>query len=157
MSPAAPEPDVHPNGFADVRELGQFNQFIYDNDHETHGIFGNETEDAWQRRLQGHVPVMRALLPADKETPILDFGCGGGMLLAAAQALGYSDPTGVDISGPLLQDATRRTSAKLLHADGLELLKSSPSGAFGAIIAFDILEHLTRPELLEASREIART
>jgi 2-polyprenyl-3-methyl-5-hydroxy-6-metoxy-1,4-benzoquinol methylase len=79
------------------------------------------------------------------------------LLLAAAQALGYSDLTGVDISGALLQTAARHTSAKLRHSDGLELLKTSPNGAFETIIAFDILEHLARPELLATSREIGRT
>jgi len=32
----------------------------------------------------------------------------------------------------------------------LEFLKANPDGAFEAIIAFDIFEHLTRPELLES-------
>ena len=100
---------------------------------------------------------MRQLLPANKTGPVLDFGCGEGLLLAVAQSLGYDDLTGVDISGALLQKAAQRTSAKLHHADGLGLLKASPNGAFEAIIAFDILEHLTRPELLETSREISRT
>jgi hypothetical protein len=96
MSPAAPEPDPHPNvhGFAEVSELGQFKQFIYDNYHETHGIFGNEAESAWERRFRGHVPVMRQLLPANKTGPVLDFGCGDGLLLAVAQSLGYDDLTG---------------------------------------------------------------
>jgi 2-polyprenyl-3-methyl-5-hydroxy-6-metoxy-1,4-benzoquinol methylase len=105
----------------------------------------------------GHVPVMRQLLPANKTGPVLDFGCGDGLLLAVAQSLGYGDLTGVDISRALLKKAAQRTSAKLHHADGLEFLKASPNGAFEAIIAFDILEHLTRPELLETSREISRT
>ncbi len=159
MSPAAPDPNPQPkvHGVAEVSELGQFKQFIYDNYHETHGIFGNEAESAWERRFRGHVPVMRQLLPANKTGPVLDFGCGDGLLLAVAQSLGYGDLTGVDISGALLQKAAQRTSAKLHHADGLELLKASPNGAFEAIIAFDILEHLTRPELLETSREISRT
>ena len=164
MSLAAPETEnsrdrdsYEGNGLAEVSELEQFKHYIYGNYHETHGIFGNESETDWQRRLQGHIPVMRRLLPPNKTGAILDFGCGDGLLLAAAQSLGYSDLTGVDISGALLQAAARHTSAKLRHSDGLELLKTSPNGAFETIIAFDILEHLTRPELLATSREIART
>jgi 2-polyprenyl-3-methyl-5-hydroxy-6-metoxy-1,4-benzoquinol methylase len=71
----------------------------------------------------------------------LDFCCGDGLLLAVAQSLGYSDLTGVDLSEALLQKAAKRSN----HADGLEFLKSSSDGAFEAIIAFDIFEHLTRP------------
>ena len=164
MSLAAPETETQDtethtkgNGLPEVSELDQFKHYIYGNYHDTHVIFGNDSETDWQRRLQGHIPVMRRLLPPNKTGAILDFGCGDGLLLAAAQSLGYSDLTGVDISGALLQTAARHTSAKLRHADGLELLKTSPNGAFETIIAFDILEHLTRPELLAASREIART
>ncbi len=104
-----------------------------------------------------YIWVLRLTLPSNRTAPILDFGCGDGLLLAVAQSLGYSDLTGVDLSESLLQTAAKRSSAKLNHADGLEFPKANPDGAFEAIIAFDIFEHLTRPELLEVSREIART
>ena len=100
MSSAAPDPKPQPkvHGVAEVSELGQFKQFIYDNYHETHGIFGNEAESAWERRFRGHVPVMRQLLPANKTGPVLDFGCGDGLLLAVAQ---HSPCSKKPLSAPL--------------------------------------------------------
>ena len=153
MPTKAQDPNTNPT----ANGLSQFRQFIYDNYDKTHGIFSDETESAWERRFQGHISELRLTLPSNRTAPILDFACGDGLLLAVAQSLGYSDLTGVDLSEALLQTAAKRSSAKLNHADGLEFLKANPDGAFEAIIAFDIFEHLTRPELLEVGREIART
>jgi len=55
--------------------------------------------------------VLRLTLPSNRTAPILDFGCGDGLLLAVAQSLGYSDLTGVDLSEALLQTAAKRSSA----------------------------------------------
>jgi len=132
MPTTAQDPNTNPT----ANGLSQFRQFIYDNYDKTHGIFSDETESAWERRFQGHISVLRLTLPSNRTAPILDFGCGDGLLLAVAQSLGYSDLTGVDLSEALLQTAAKRSSAKLNHADGLEFLKANPGGAFEAIIAF---------------------
>lgn len=153
MLAMAPEPNTSLQPSA----LRKFKQFIYDHYHDSHGLFGDETEIAWDKRFDSHKSVMRLLLPPNKAAPILDFGCGDGLLLAVAESLGYSDLAGVDLSKALLEKAARHTSAKLKHGDGLEFLKSCSDGAFGAVIAFDIFEHLSRPELLEICRELART
>ncbi|MCI0465641.1 MAG: class I SAM-dependent methyltransferase [Beijerinckiaceae bacterium] len=136
--------------------LAPFKQVMYDNYDQTHRNYGNHTESAWQARFQGHVQVLRAMLPPGKSAPILDLGCGDGLLLAVAQALGYTNLAGVDLSDTLIRSAAKRSRAKLYNEDGLEFLRSQPDGAFEAIIAFDIFEHLTRPYLFEISREIAR-
>jgi 2-polyprenyl-3-methyl-5-hydroxy-6-metoxy-1,4-benzoquinol methylase len=153
MSAMAPDPDTS----LQYSELRKFKQFIYDNYHAGHRVFGDETEGSWDKRFYGHQSVMRLMLPPNKAAPILDFGCGDGLLLAVAQSLGYSDLAGVDLSEALLEKAARHTSAKLKHGDGLEYLKSCSDGVFEGVIAFDIFEHLSRPELLEICREFART
>jgi 2-polyprenyl-3-methyl-5-hydroxy-6-metoxy-1,4-benzoquinol methylase len=38
----------------------------------------------------------------------------------------------------------------------MEFLERAPSASYDVVLAFDVFEHLTRPELLDASREIER-
>lgn len=152
MSPTAPDPDTDPQAHG----LRQFKQFIYDNYHDTHGIFGDETESAWDARFRGHVSILRLMLPSNKTARFWISVAATGCCWQWRNRSGTATSPG-SISKTLLQKAAKRSSAKLNHGDGLEFLKSNPEGAFEAVIAFDIFEHLTRPELLAICREIART
>jgi len=137
--------------------LSEFKQFIYSSYGRTHPVFADESESESSGRSRLIETLLRKALPDDKNAPILDFGCGDGLLLSIAQKLGYHDLVGVDLSKDLIERASQRTSAKLRHGNGLDFLKSSPDQAFEAITAFDVFSHLTRTELLEACRQIIRT
>lgn len=137
--------------------LDQFRQFIYSSYSETHFIYSDDAASAGKGRALSIETLLGKTLPADKTAPILDFGCGDGQLLSVAQKLGYSNLSGVDLSKGLLEKAARRTSAKLHHGPGLDFLKSSADARFEVIIAYDVFEHLTRPELLAICREVSRT
>ena len=47
MPTTAQDPNTNPT----ANGLSQFRQFIYDNYDKTHGIFSDETESAWERRI----------------------------------------------------------------------------------------------------------
>ncbi|MEM9796499.1 MAG: methyltransferase domain-containing protein [Pseudomonadota bacterium] len=69
----------------------------YDADMEAGGMIGPQRLAAMLQRL----------LP-DRSAPILDFGCGTGLSGAAANAAGYTDLHGQDISAGMLDVARRK-------------------------------------------------
>jgi SAM-dependent methyltransferase len=90
-----------------------------------------------------YLPLLDGL---ERSAPILELGCGSGELLAFLGQRGFSHAIGIDISREQVELArTRGVRAEL--ADGFEFLELRLS-EFGAIMAIDVLEHLTRDELL---------
>jgi SAM-dependent methyltransferase len=98
---------------------------------------------------------LRGWLPSDLDTPVLDLGCGNGMLLGFLGRAGLRSLVGVDRS-PAQVERSRRAApgAEIVLGDGRELLRER-AGHFGAIFCMDVLEHLTRDELLESLHLIA--
>jgi SAM-dependent methyltransferase len=91
-----------------------------------------------------YLPLFRGV---DRGVPVLEIGCGDGALLAYLGARGFTDVRGVDLSAEQVQLARRR-NVRVECADALSYLAQQP-GAFGAIVAVDVFEHLGRDELLE--------
>jgi SAM-dependent methyltransferase len=135
-------------------QLAEFKKFVYQSYEKSHPVFS--TGDSNIGRTAPLEPLLRKGLPSDMSARILDFGCGDGILLSVAEKLGYGNLVGIDLSQALIERARGRTSAQLHCGDGMEFLRTSPDGAFGVIAAFDVFEHLTRPELLRTCREILR-
>jgi SAM-dependent methyltransferase len=102
-----------------------------------------------------HTHYLRDWLPCDPETPMLDLGCGNGSLLAFLEGRGFRSLTGIDRS-PAQVERSRRAApaAEVILGDGLELLLKRPK-TFGVIFCIDVLEHLSREELLRSLRLIA--
>ncbi len=141
---------------SDADQLAEFRQFIYQSYAKSNPNYANLDPGETEGRAAPMEPLLRKGLPPDKAARILDFGCGDGVLLSTAEKLGYSNLFGVDLSQALLDRAASITSAKLQLGDGLDYLNACPDGAFDAIAAFDVFEHLTRPELLDTCRAIVR-
>ena len=101
-----------------------------------------------------HAHYLRGWLPADLDAPVLDLGCGDGQLLAFLRRAGLRKVVGVDRS-PIQAERSRRAApdAEVVLGDGSELLRARP-GQFGAIFCIDVLEHLTRDELIDSLRGI---
>ena len=94
-------------------------------------------------------------LPADRAAPILDIGCGPGFFLYLLDKEGYTDVTGVDLSGEQLALAKANCPrAKLVHGDARELLAQNP-GRFELVTGFDFIEHFGKDELFPLLELIA--
>lgn len=87
-------------------------------------------------------------LPPDRNTPILDMGCGDGKFLFLLEQRGYTDLTGVDLS-PEQIDRARQwcPGARIIQGDVGEFLRENPE-KFGLITGFDVIEHFRKDELL---------
>jgi len=138
-------------------DLSSFRNFVYGSYAETHAIYSDESAGNSHVRAQHFTRSLGRLLPADRSSRILDFGCGNGTLLSVAQNLGYTDLTGVERAKGQLERAAICTRAKLHLGDGVAFLLGCADETFDVIIAFDVIEHLTRPEILQTCRQMART
>jgi len=90
-----------------------------------------------------YLPLFQGLEPT---APILEVGCGAGELLAYLGRRGFSHAIGIDISAEQVELARRR-GVRADVVDAFDFLRN-PVDAFGAILAVDVLEHLTRDELV---------
>ncbi len=89
------------------------------------------------------------LMPESRQARVLDIGCGQGALVEAVLAAGYNNVRGVDVSPEQVHIAHRRgLFANVVQEDFRRLLAGAPAG-FDVVLATDVLEHLTRPEVLE--------
>jgi len=89
---------------------------------------------------------IRPLLPPPSAGPIVDIGCGSGQLVRCLLADGY-DAAGIDVSPEQVALARAAGLGTVRHGDYRELLGERP-GVLAAITATDLLEHLTKPEVL---------
>jgi len=86
-------------------------------------------------------------LPADPTARILDLGCGTGALLLFLKRKGYQQIHGIDASPQQVEQARRAGLPCVEEAEGIAYLGRHPEG-FDLIVAFDVLEHLGKGEVL---------
>ena len=87
-------------------------------------------------------------LPADRRAPVIDIGCGAGHCLYFLQKEGFENAEGLDLSEEMLRQCQVQGLKHLTRGSWREHLPAKP-GTYGAIIANDFLEHLTKEEVLE--------
>lgn len=103
---------------------------------------GLEPSFAWWDHK--YLPLLEGV---DRAAPVLEVGCGDGSLLAYLGRRGFSHASGVDISAEQVALARVR-GVQADVADLFDFLANQSSSRFAAVLAVDVLEHLTRDELL---------
>jgi SAM-dependent methyltransferase len=92
--------------------------------------------------------LIRRHFPSDKRAAILDVGCGHGALIYFAREAGYQHIRGFDGS-PEQVAAARRLGIEGVEVDDLwNVLEAQADASLDAVVAFDVIEHFTREELL---------
>jgi 2-polyprenyl-3-methyl-5-hydroxy-6-metoxy-1,4-benzoquinol methylase len=100
--------------------------------------------------------IIRRHFPSDKNAQILDLACGHGAFLYFAYEAGYRNGRGVDGSGEQVEKASALGITGVLKGDIFDFLRSEPDESADVVICFDIIEHLTRDELLDFVDDIRR-
>jgi 2-polyprenyl-3-methyl-5-hydroxy-6-metoxy-1,4-benzoquinol methylase len=89
---------------------------------------------------------IRPLLPLALAGPVVDIGCGAGQLVRCLLDEGY-EAAGIDVSPEQVSLAHQAGLHQVRQGDYLGLLRQWP-GQLAAVTATDLLEHLTKPEVL---------
>jgi len=105
--------------------------------------FDAEAAWIWGRAYKYY---LRDWLPENKDSCILDVGCGGGKLLYFFSRVGFENVTGVDISPEQVQLA-KQVTHDVRMANVLDYLEANPE-RFDLITGLDIVEHFHKLEVL---------
>ena len=79
--------------------------------------------------------------------PVLEIGCGSGLLLEYLAGKGYTCALGVDVSEEQIACARQR-GVKAVAADLTEFLRNAQPNEFAAVLAIDVVEHFSKDEIL---------
>lgn len=89
-------------------------------------------------------------LPTDKNSRILDIGCGYGNLLLWLQKNAYQHLEGIDLSPEQVETAQKLGLLQVQQADAFAYLQQqAPDKQYDRIFMFDVIEHLNKSELLQ--------
>jgi SAM-dependent methyltransferase len=87
--------------------------------------------------------------PADHDCSIVDVGCGSGALLLFLQEAGYVNTIGVETSPDQVEFARQLGVRSVLFGDLVPFLRNSSGEVFDVVVAFDVIEHFCKDEVLE--------
>jgi len=96
-------------------------------------------EDRVRQLLEPYVELLR------EHEPVLDIGCGRGELLQLLAEAGV-EARGIDID-PGMVERTRAKGLNVEQADAVSYLEGQSEGALGAVIAVQVIEHLSYEDL----------
>jgi 2-polyprenyl-3-methyl-5-hydroxy-6-metoxy-1,4-benzoquinol methylase len=83
-----------------------------------------------------------------RESRCLDLGCGHGNILHALRTLGFQRLEGVDLSAEQVTIASKEFP-QVEQMSLTEKLQSAPPASYDLITLFDVIEHLTKSEILD--------
>jgi SAM-dependent methyltransferase len=110
--------------------------------------------------LKPRMPYLNELIrrhfPQDRNAKILDLGCGHGALIHLARQAGYRNIRGVDGSPEQVAAAKELCIEGVERDDAMEALPKEPNEALDCLIAFDLIEHFNRNELILLVDEVHR-
>ena len=115
-----------------------------------------ETLQGLKPRLPSLRKLVRQHFPPDLNAAMLDLGCGHGALIHVARKMGYRNMHGVDGSPEQVAAARRLGIEGVVEGDVLEALSRQMDGSLDCVLAFDLVEHFTKNELIGLVDEVCR-
>lgn len=114
-----------------------------------------------EERVKVRAPYLCRLIkmhfPASLDARILEIGCGHGALIYYAKGLGYKYIEGVDTSLEQVEEAFKLgLRDNVRQEDLMKTLSQCVDKSYDAIIALDVIEHMTKSELLDLVEEFHR-
>jgi SAM-dependent methyltransferase len=104
------------------------------------------------------MPFLRQMVhrhfPPARDAVILDLGCGHGDLIQVLRTAGYTHVRGVDASPSQVSLARGLGFTDVVRGDLMAALKHADDASLDVVVALDVLEHFTRPELGEIAERV---
>jgi 2-polyprenyl-3-methyl-5-hydroxy-6-metoxy-1,4-benzoquinol methylase len=88
-----------------------------------------------------------SFLPEEKDTPILDIGCGTGHFLYYLKKRGYLNYLGIDISDSQVKFCSNNITPNVKNADAFEFL-ADERNIYSVISANDVIEHISKEKVI---------
>jgi SAM-dependent methyltransferase len=117
--------------------------------------FGEQKSDAQAPQWAQYEAIYRTL-PVGRDATIVDLGCGKGEWVRWLASKGFRDVVGVDGAADDLAMAGAHGQGRFLQADALEHLAGMATASADLVHLKDVVEHLTRDELLQMLEEAHR-
>lgn len=109
---------------------------------------------------KARAPYLRALIrqhvPQDRSVVIVDLGCGQGTFLYFLALEGYTNACGVDTSSEQVAAAHALGVESVSEGDVLSFVRRASDQSYDVLVALDVVEHLTKPELLALADDARR-
>jgi len=115
-----------------------------------------ESLDGLKSRAPYIMHLIRSHFPRNRQSDILELGCGHGAVIYYARLEGYINICGVDGSPEQVAAARRLGIDGVDEGDLMQALAALPSESKDCIVAFDVIEHFTRNELIMLVDEVRR-
>lgn len=91
--------------------------------------------------------IIAKYFPPNKDSKIIEIGCGYGAFQYIIKQAGYTNSIGIDASDEQVSEA-KRLGIKNVHlADIGDYLRETKDNSFDVLIAIDVIEHFTKEEL----------
>jgi len=122
---------------------------------------GRETDNPVSvENFKSRAPYLKKIIknhfPPNKNINIVDLGCGQGAFLYFLRSEGFSNLTGVDISTDQTEIAKKLGVEGIINGHLMETLAKISDNSQDIVIAFDVIEHFTKIELLPFVDEVHR-
>jgi len=126
----------------------EYRKIIYSKYHTTQSGRDKDIEILLKKQADFFSKEILPFFPHSKESSILDIGAGNGSFLLACKQNGYSNCVGLDLSPEQVKIGQSFGINELVEADALNWMKQNP-GKYDIVTAFDLVEHMTKDELME--------
>src|SRR2546422_6173732 len=107
-------------------------------------------------RLPFFRQIIRRHFPRDRSAAILELGCGHGAFLYAMHQAGYKGAKGVDGAGEEVDGARALGITGVEQGDVMSALAATASASLDLVVAFDLVEHFTKGEIIHLVDEVYR-
>lgn len=113
-------------------------------DYATHYAEYHRTDEAYfERWHQQNKAYLGRIVGADREMPILDVGCGFGLLVNALQRIGYRKVAGIDVDESQIKvAASHGLPCQLVSTEEQSEFFGAHRETHRVITLFDVLEHV---------------
>jgi 2-polyprenyl-3-methyl-5-hydroxy-6-metoxy-1,4-benzoquinol methylase len=100
--------------------------------------------------------IIQQHFPSNRATRIFDLGCGYGAFIHFAIQAGYQNIHGIDASPEQVLAAQALGIPNIEQGDLLEALRTQKDNLYDVVVAFDIIEHFHKDEMLDIVDEVLR-